>query len=130
MMNLKYLIIIFLKPIIWLFLMCYGLYLPAEGLPKISFINIPWFDKIVHFGLFFIFCLLLFKPFKKLKFKNLFIAPGISLLMAGFFEITQQAFSASRSSNIYDFAANVAGICASLILYYFFISDKKPEKYI
>lgn len=129
-MKLKYITIIFLKPLIWLLLMCYGLYLPAEGLPKMSFFNIPYFDKIVHFGLFFIFCLLLFKPLKKLKFNNLLIAPGISLLMAGFFEITQQIFTASRSSNIYDFLANITGILASLILYYFFISGKKLEKFI
>ena len=110
--------------------MCYGIYLPAEGIPKIPAINFPGFDKIVHFTLFFILCLLLFKPFKTLKMKYMLIAPSLSFFLAGFFEITQHIFSASRSSNVYDFIANIAGIIASVILYYFFINDKKLEKLI
>ncbi|MDD4107787.1 MAG: VanZ family protein [Prolixibacteraceae bacterium] len=120
----------FLKPFIWLCLMCYGLYIPPNGLPKAAFLKIPHIDKVVHFMMFFVLCILLFKPLKKLNLKYLLIAPVISLVLAGFFEITQQMITTSRSSNLNDFLANTAGIVSAIIIYYLFISDKKLEKYL
>ncbi|SHF79601.1 VanZ like family protein [Mariniphaga anaerophila] len=120
---------IFIKPLIWLAIICYGLFVPANDLPKKPFLSIPHFDKLVHFGLFFMFCLLLFVPFKKLKTKYLFYAPAISLLFAAILEGTQHMISASRSSNLYDFIANSAGIFAAAFFFYFFVSGRKWEKY-
>ncbi|HKL33127.1 MAG TPA: VanZ family protein [Tangfeifania sp.] len=120
---------IFLKPIIWLALICYGLFIPATELPTKPFLNIPHFDKIVHFGLFFVFCLLLFRPFRKLKVNPYFWAPAISLFLAASLEVAQQAVSSSRSSNLYDFIANTAGILASIVFFHFFVSGRKWEKF-
>lgn len=119
---------LFLKPILWLALICYGLFIPVNNLPARPFLNIPHFDKLVHFGLFLVFCLLLFRPFKTLKLKPYFWAPAVSLALAGLLEITQQLISASRSSNLYDFFANAAGIAASIIIYRLIIDGKKWEK--
>jgi len=121
---------LFIKPLIWLALICYGLFLPADKFPDKSFLTIPHADKIIHFGLFFVFCLLLFKPFKHLKVSPYFWAAGISLVFAAVLEIIQQTISSSRTSNIYDFIANTAGIVFSLLIYHFLISGKKWEKYI
>jgi VanZ family protein len=120
---------LFLKPIIWLVLICYGLFIPADKLPAKPFLNIPHFDKIVHFGLFFIFCLLLFRPFKIKKRNPLFFAPAVSLILAAMLEITQQIISNTRNSNLYDFMANAAGIAFSIVFFHFFISGKKWEKF-
>jgi VanZ family protein len=122
------LINLFLKPIIWLALICYGLFIPAGNLPVKPFLNIPHFDKIVHFGLFFVFCLLLFRPFRKLKINSYFWAPAISLFLATLLEVVQQTISSSRSSNLYDLMANTAGILASIVFFRFFIADQKWEK--
>lgn len=122
------LINLFLKPIIWLALICYGLFIPAGNLPVKPFLNIPHFDKIVHFGLFFVFCLLLFRPFRKLKINSYFWAPAISLFLAALLEVVQQTISSSRSSNLYDLMANTAGILASIVFFRFFIADQKWEK--
>jgi len=119
---------LFLKPIIWLALICYGLFIPANELPTKPFLSIPHFDKIVHFGLFFVFCLLLFLPFKKLKMNLYVYAPAISLLLAGVLEIVQQIISSSRSSNLYDFVANAAGVVASVLFFHLFVSGRKWEK--
>ena len=120
---------IFLKPLIWLAIICYGLFIPAGNLPKKPFLSIPHFDKLVHFGLFFVFCFLLFVPFKKLKLNHYLYAPAVSLFLAAVLEGIQHMVSTSRSSNFYDFIANSAGIAAATFFFYFFISGRKLEKY-
>lgn len=117
----------FWKPILWLAIICYGLFIPAGNLPTKPFLSIPHFDKLVHFSLFFGLCLLLFRPFKKLKFKSYFWAPVISVLMGLLLETTQQLITISRSSDFYDFLANTVGIVAATLFFYFFVSGKKWE---
>jgi VanZ family protein len=119
---------LFIKPLIWLILICYGLFVPASGLPVKPLLNIPYFDKLVHFGLFFVFCLFLFVPFKRLKKNHLIHAPVTALLAAAFLESVQQLISSTRSSDFYDFLANSLGIAASLFFYHFLVSGKKWEK--
>jgi len=121
---------LFYKPLIWIGLICYGLYLPAANLPKKPFLEIPYFDKIIHFGLFFVLCLLLFKPLKILKKNHLLLAPAISISLGAVFEVTQQLISSTRNSNIWDFIANCLGILTSLGFYYLFIYNTKYEKYL
>ena len=120
----------FVKPIIWLSIICYGLFIPADSLPTKPFLAIPYFDKLVHAGLFFMFCLLLFVPFKKLRLNHLIYAPLISIMLSAALESTQHMLSASRSSNFYDFIANTAGILTSVLFFHFFISGTRFEKYV
>lgn len=121
---------IFLKPIIWLTIMCYGLFIPSSSIPKKPFIVIPYFDKMVHAGLFFVFCLLLFMPFKRLNKNHLLFAPFLAILLSAILETTQQVISPSRSSNFYDFVANTAGVLASVVFFQILISGRKWEKYL
>ena len=125
-MKLKF----FVKPIIWLLIICYGLFIPASSLPQKPFIVIPYFDKLVHAGLFFVFCLLLFVPFKRLKLNHLIYAPLVSILLSAGLESTQHVLSSSRSSNFYDFIANTAGILTSVLFFHFIISGTRYEKYV
>jgi VanZ family protein len=125
-MKLKY----FIKPIAWLLIICYGLFIPADSLPMDPFMAIPHFDKLVHFGLFFVFCLLLFVPFKKSRSNHLILAPLIALVLSTILETAQHTLSSSRSSNIYDLLANTAGIITALIFFHFIVSDTKMEKLI
>lgn len=122
-------LILFLKPIIWLMLICYGLFIPASELPSKPFLNIPYFDKMVHFGLFFVFSLLLFRPFKKINLNHLFFAPALSLFLGALLEITQHIISNTRSSNFNDFLANTSGIAFSIVFFRYFISGKRWEKF-
>ena len=121
-------IFLFLKPILWLSLICYGLYLPAEDLPVKPFLQIPHFDKMVHFVLFFILCLFLFRPFKRLNLKHYYWAPAIAIFLGALLESTQRILTISRSSDIFDFFANATGIAASILFFYLFVSEKKWEK--
>ncbi|MCD6354924.1 MAG: VanZ family protein [Prolixibacteraceae bacterium] len=120
-------LVYFTKSVVWFALICYGLFIPANELPVKPFINIPYFDKMVHFSLFFIFCLLLFKPFKKLKLNAFFWAPGTAVFLGALLESTQRMLSHTRSSDFYDFLTNAAGIAASVIFYRIFVFNKKWE---
>lgn len=122
-MKIKY----FWKPILWLALICYGLFTPASSLPVKSFFRIPHFDKMVHFVLFFALCILLFRPFKKLETKYYLWAPLTSIAFGASLEWAQRVLTVSRSSNIYDFFANATGILFALLFYYLFVSGKKWE---
>lgn len=117
----------FWKPILWLAIICYALFIPAKELPVKPLFSIPHFDKMVHFTLFFVFCILLLRPLKKLKLNYYFLAPLISIVLGGILEFSQQMFSKSRSSDIYDFMANSLGILAAVLFYYLFVSKKKWE---
>jgi VanZ family protein len=108
-------IFLFIKPIIWLLLICFGLFMPANELPVKPFLNIPHFDKLVHFSLFFVLCIFLFKPFKKLKLKHYYLAPATSIFLGLLLEISQQYITNTRSSDLFDFLANTAGIVTAIL---------------
>jgi len=121
-------IIYFWKPLLWLAIICYALFIPAKDLPIKPFLNIPHFDKMVHFGLFFVLSLLLLRPFKKLQFKYYIIAPLISIVLSALLEFSQHSISNTRTSDIHDFIANSAGVIASVVFFYLFVSGRKWEK--
>lgn len=118
----------FWKPLLWLAIICYALFIPADDLPLEPFFRIPHFDKIVHFGLFFVFCILLLRPIKRLSLNHYLLAPLISIILSAILETSQHFLSVSRNSDIKDFIANSLGALSSVMVYYLFISDKKWEK--
>ena len=120
--------LLFWKSTIWLALICYGLFLPANELPMKPLLKIPHFDKMVHFSLFFVLCLLLFLPFKSLKLKQNIWAPFLSIALSALLELIQHSLTSTRNSNVFDFMANITGILASLLFYHFLVTGKKWEK--
>lgn len=118
----------FWKPLLWLAIICYALFIPAKDLPIKPFLNIPHFDKMVHFTLFFVLCLLLLRPFKRINLKYYVLAPLISIILSALLEFSQHSLSKTRSSDIYDFLANTIGIIASVVFFYLFVSGRKWEK--
>jgi VanZ family protein len=122
-------LILFRKPLIWLVLICIGLFLPARDLPVKPFLFIPYFDKMVHFGLFFVFALLLYRPYKQLNLKYMLWAPLTALTFGALLESVQRTISATRDTDIHDFMANTAGVIVSILVYHYFISGKKWERF-
>ena len=118
----------FWKPFLWLAIICYALFIPADDLPLEPFFIIPHFDKMVHFGLFFVFCILLLRPFKRLQLNYYLLAPLISIVFSAILETSQHILSASRNSDIKDFIANSLGALTSVMIYYLLISNSKWEK--
>lgn len=118
----------FWKPLLWLAIICYALFIPAKDLPVKPFLNIPHFDKMVHFVLFFVLCVLLLRPFKRIQLKYYILSPLISLILGALLEFSQHSLSKTRSSDIHDFIANAAGIITAVVFYYLFVSSRKWEK--
>ena len=117
----------FWKPALWLAIICYGLFIPANELPIKPFLKIPHFDKIVHFSLFFGLCILFFRPFEKLDLRQYLWAPVTSILIGASLELSQHLISSSRSTDFYDFLANTAGIFIAVVFYKLFVSGRKWE---
>lgn len=117
----------FWKPVLWLAIICYGLFIPAEELPVKPFLKIPHFDKLVHFALFFGLCILLIRPLKTIRFRAYLWAPVISILLGALLEAIQHLISVSRSSNLFDFIANTTGILFAVLFYRFLVNGKKWE---
>lgn len=121
-------ILYFWKPLLWLAIICYLLFIPANDLPTGFFFRIPHFDKMVHFTLFFVFCLLLLQPLKRLQFKHYIVAPLISVFASGFLELIQHTLSVTRNTSFFDFVANALGVIAAVLFFYLFVSGRKWEK--
>lgn len=115
---------------LWLLIMCYLLFIPASQLPSEPFLKIPHFDKIVHFSMFFILCLLLFRPVKQHTPNFYFWAPLLALLLAVVLEFTQHRISASRHTDVNDFLANTAGLITATVFFRYFVAGKKLEKLV
>ncbi|MFY0651424.1 MAG: VanZ family protein [Cyclobacteriaceae bacterium] len=83
--------------------------LSPKGPEVAPLIDIPHFDKVGHFGLFFILSLLLYYPIKSYdhKFKWLFFWCYNIIMGMGTEYI--QTFIPNRSGDVFDFIANMLG---------------------
>jgi VanZ family protein len=86
---------------------------------KVSFINIPYFDKIVHFGMYFVFMsVIIFENRKTIKGPgNLFLAGLIPFFYGILLEILQSTLTVTRTGSIYDALSDSAGILVSILLW-------------
>jgi VanZ family protein len=91
----------------------------AATFEKVSFFNIPFLDKIVHFGMyFFLMSVILFLNRKTLKGDaHLFLIALIPFFYGILMEILQATLTVSRSGSFYDVIFNSAGILVSLLLW-------------
>jgi VanZ family protein len=118
----------FWKPLLWLAIICYALFIPASDLPDNPLLKIPHFDKMVHFTLFFVFCVFLLLPFKKLKTSYYFWAAAISVSLSAMLEFIQHTITPSRASDVYDLMANITGVFSALLFFRLFVVNRKWEK--
>ena len=88
--------------------------LPSSGVSH-SGINIPYFDKILHFGFYFLLSIIFiydFKFFKKreYKFRKIIIVFLVCVIFGALIEILQHYLIESRSGDIVDLLADTLGI--------------------
>ena len=97
--------------------------LPSSSIPKTSLLEIPHFDKIVHFALFFVLAILLISEFNTLRREgkltrlSAVVALAVSVIYGLIIELLQYYLLTTRSGSLYDFAANVLGAIAAVLLY-------------
>jgi VanZ family protein len=128
---LKYNIPAFIWAVIILIIMAY----PGDKLPELSFWQfIPFFDKWVHFGLFFIFAGLLGfgfikqARFPKLNSNTILLVFVISAIYGGATELMQNLVS-SRTADYFDFFSDVAGSLIGATLIKIILDKVKNKKF-
>jgi VanZ family protein len=85
---------------------------------NVPLINIPNFDKVVHFGMYFgLMMVIILENRKTIKStRYLFLAGLIPLFYGILMEILQSTLTVTRTGSIWDALANGAGILASILL--------------
>lgn len=95
--------------------------LSGKQLNKVQMFEIKYFDKIIHFSMYFVLVLSMFSSYlksftgisKQNKIVIIVLAAGYGLLMEGF----QLFFTADRSAEVADMIANTVGCVVGLFLY-------------
>lgn len=110
------------RALLWVLLIFAGCLLPPSDLPSTSlFSKIPYFDKIVHFFIYFIFTLFLLAGFNRwhtvLKFKSILISFAIAFLCGLSVEVLQEVMNIGRTGDSFDMLANTGGILAGILFY-------------
>jgi len=120
----------FWKPGIWLAVILYLSLMPGEEIPRIPLFSMPHFDKLVHFIFYFVFALLLIKPYFTILKRAYLLSFLTALTISGCIEILQATLTKQRHGDWFDFLANLTGIVVALLLHHFLISGKKWAKYL
>ena len=83
-------------------------------------INIPNFDKFVHFGMYFgLMSVIIFENRKALRVHGNLLFLGLIPLFYGIIiEIMQSSLTTTRTGSIFDALADLAGILVSLLLWF------------
>jgi VanZ family protein len=112
----------FLPGIAWFFVVLVLICLPGSDIPSVSWLNIIYFDKMVHAGIFGLLCLLFCWPFRYLSISNkerlhYFIKITLATIVWGLTtEFIQKYFVAGRQFDMFDWAADSMGALVAYII--------------
>jgi len=106
---------------------------PPSGLPR--FVAIPNIDKVIHFTMYFGFCLIgvwvldkrVYTKHKDEELHQRWIYPLILSLAISWgvvMEIFQRVMAVGRHYSVYDLVANILGAITATALYYYFMGRK------
>lgn len=111
----------FWRNIIWAMIILIMCSLPGNSLPKTSMIEIPYLDKMVHFGMFFIMgifiCSELHFQTRLTNWSIAIISFAIVTTYGGTIEILQHYFFVDRSGDLIDLLADMGGGIFAIILF-------------
>jgi VanZ family protein len=108
------------RAILWIIVIGFACLMPTNKLPDASFFaKIPYFDKMVHFAMYFIFALFLMSGFSRQYGKTPAKAYIFSFIWAFLFGVLIEFIQekTGRNYDIYDMIANTTGIIVSLLLF-------------
>ena len=91
----------------------------AKTFEKVELFDFKYLDKLVHFGLYFVFTLIVIYEHRN-YFKNtrqLLLIALIPFAFGSLMEICQADFTATRTGDILDVLANTGGILSALYLW-------------
>lgn len=107
--------------------------LDGSSIPQTSTLSIPHKDKIAHFTFYFIFSVLWFFYWDKLKNKKSRVVKAlyvfvIASIMGGIVELLQLKFTTSRSAEWMDVVANSTGSFIGLLICLLITQIKNDKK--
>lgn len=114
--------------ILFILLMCS---VRMSSIPLSGAVRIPNFDKLVHFGFFFVLSALLFMEGTKqhngaiARLKVSCLIFMIAALYGGGIELLQKYVFTYRTADWFDFLADASGSLCALILIYIFTASRK-----
>ena len=101
------------------------IYLCLIEAPKVPRFQIPFKDKIVHFGFYFGFVYLWVKSFKNTSFTKSLLVLILGILLGIIIEFLQENFTKSRAFDSYDILAKSIGALLSFIFVNTLLKNKK-----
>ena len=113
------------KSIVWTAIIILATTLPSNSIPKSSLLEIPHFDKIVHFGLFFVLAMFIISEQNTLRLqggltrKAIILALSFTMAYGLIIEFLQYFLLPTRSGSLFDFLANTLGSIVAVVLYRF-----------
>jgi len=119
--------------IIWVLFILVMCSVRMTSIPLSGSIHIPNFDKLVHFGFFFVLSALLFMESTRqqntslTRLKVSMVIFLIAAIYGGSIELLQKFVFTYRSAEWFDFLADAAGSICSLILILIFTTAKKTQ---
>jgi len=115
--------------ICWAFIIFVLCSTPGNRIPKISWLELLSFDKLVHASIFFVLILLSLRAYQNKLITLRYLILFICIAYGGALEIMQSLLFYKRSGDIFDFIANSFGC---IIGYFLFEKIKKriPELFI
>ncbi len=120
----------FIPATAWLIISTILLMLPGSDLPKSSFFNFPYFDKIVHFTMFFLLTIFFSYPFTmnvqdKRAVKSWFVIIALSIIAYGILmEFVQKYFVPGRSFEVADIIFDGLGTLTAIFIIMCFFKKK------
>ncbi|MDR1879174.1 MAG: VanZ family protein [Bacteroidales bacterium] len=120
----------FLPAFVWCCAMLVLLLIPGDFIPHVyTFSEWLQWDKLIHCGLFSVFCVLLLTGLDgyRLKFvrkKDYLTAFLLSVAIGAITECLQYCMSTGRDGNVYDFCANVVGSGLGCLFFFLWKKNK------
>jgi VanZ family protein len=101
----------------------------AKTFDAAGFFEIPYLDKFVHFGLYFLFMAIIIMEHKYLfvNTRQLILIALIPVFFGGIMELCQSGFTVTRKADVFDFMFNTAGTATAVCLYLFLQPYYKKE---
>ena len=115
--KMKIKILSFIPAIAFFIISIVLLLLPADDLPKSGFFEIPYFDKYVHFGMFFLLTFLFCYPFTRQATTSVSLFTKIALWVIVYgivIEFIQKYFVPNRSFDMVDIVFDSLGSVTGL----------------
>jgi VanZ family protein len=94
----------------------------AKTFESVGFFDVPYLDKFVHFGLYFLFMGVIILEHNN-SFSNtrqLIVIALIPVLFGGLIELCQGGFTTTRKADVLDFMFNTAGTATAVCIWLFY----------